>query len=329
MIKKSLFIIFACITALILIFYAQIGIDNSLAIIAEVEPQKTAVSFSKSVRINELKVKPGQHVQKGDLLLVAERPNLSLEIEMVYNGLKQLTVLESKLINEYEYFKRTSNLKLKADTIDLNQRINILKVSYGSDTLVYDQISSRNSHVIPSYEIKIAALISEKELLYYQTMVEIQRRKAEFDKEIETITLQRKGLKSELLVLENEQVELRQYSPFSGTVGSVSVQLMQLVPPYQTIISIYEEHPTVIKAYLNELATANIAVGEEVKVSSINRNYSVPGKVVEIGSRIVSYPQEMNAMEQQNMRGKEIFVTIGNDNTFLSGEKVYVILNAK
>ena len=75
---------------------------------------------------------------------------------------------------------------------------------------------------------------------------------------------------------------------------------------------------------MNEKNRYNLNVGDSVLVESANRNYKISGTVVEIGSRIVSYPTRLLEIQDRKIWGQEIFVRIPENNQFLNGEKVYV-----
>ena len=105
------------------------------------------------------------------------------------------------------------------------------------------------------------------------------------------------------------------------------MQLNELVPPYQSILSIYSLNPTIIKAFVNERGMRGINVGANVEVESTNRMYKISGEIIEIGSRITSFPEKLNVINGVKSYGQEIFVKISENNKFLNGEKVYVYIS--
>ena len=114
---------------------------------------------------------------------------------------------------------------------------------------------------------------------------------------------------------------------FDGIVGSVSVQLDELVRPYTTVVTLYGGQPTVIKAYLNERTVKRSLIGSDVIVKSRSRKYEIEGRITEVGKRIVPYPEMINpGTEGTQAYGQEIFVKIPADNQFLNGEMVYVYI---
>ena len=92
------------ITVVLLVFLSRKYKDSSTAILAQVEPQRYAVSFQKAVRVREIYVIPGQQVKKGDKLIKVDRPDLMLDAERKINSIE---VLKSKLtIKEIEKSNR-------------------------------------------------------------------------------------------------------------------------------------------------------------------------------------------------------------------------------
>lgn len=328
MIRQWLFYITLLVTTLVLLFYSNIKQDKSYAVIAEVESQKSAISFHKPVRVKQLNVQPGAHVKKGDLLLVVERADLELDIQKVEN---ELFLLDNQLAEQSVRFNSNTKLEqLKADQkiSELDLKINTIQQKMLKDSIFYDQIitnkSKTTSKVSPDQYL-LESLINEKAMTKQASEAERKRSTAINAAERDALVLRKQGLVTELEALLEEQKSLQQLAPFDGTIGAVSVQLMELVPPYQTIISVYEEHPNIIKGYMNERVEITARVGQQVMVTSINRNYQIEGEVIEVGSRIVAFPRQMNPVEKLPLWGREVFVKITRENEFLNGEKVYVI----
>jgi multidrug resistance efflux pump len=328
MMRKWLFYMVLMGTGFVLLFYSNIKQDKSYAVVAEVESQKTAISFHKPVRVKELNVQPGAHVKKGDLLLVVERADLELDIQKVENELVLLDNQLSELEVRFAANRKLDDLKTNQRISELDLKIRITTEKNRKDSIFYDQIvtnkSTSTTKVAPD-QFLLESLQKEKIMTMQASEAEIKRSHAINISEKESVLLKKEGLQTELSSLQAEQESLRQIAPFDGTIGAVSVQLMELVPPYQTIISVYDEHPNIIKGYMNERAEIIARVGQKVSVTSSNRNYKIEGEVIEVGSRIVSFPRQMNPVEQMPLWGREVFVKITKENEFLNGEKVYVI----
>jgi hypothetical protein len=69
-----------------------------------------------------------------------------------------------------------------------------------------------------------------------------------------------------------------------------------------------------------------LEVGDDVIVESSNRKYSIDGKVIEIGARIIEYPNRLKNNQNLTMWGQEVFIKISEDNSLLNGERVFVTI---
>ncbi len=329
MIRKAFFYVFLLLTAAILFFYAIRKKDRSLAIVAEVEPQKTAISFHKPVRIKAIHVKPGQKVKKGDLLLEVERPDLALDIQNTQNELRQLESAFQKLEDNFHLERQLNQVSHNQRILKIDQELKELEYSQKADSSLYANLaSSAVTRVDQEVAIEKEKLLRTRTLELERFRKENQQLNINLKADQERVSIRKQIVTDELLSLENEISNLLQFATLDGTIGSVSVQLQELVSPFNTILSIYDENPNIIKAYMNEKATADIQLGQLVMVEAINRKYAIEGEIIEVGSRIVSYPKQMNPLAQQPLWGREIFVQIPKENNFLNGEKVYVIIES-
>lgn len=296
--------------------------------IAQVESQVTAVSYQKPVLIRKIYVSPGQVVDSGDLLIEVERPDLALDMDKKLTEKNQLerNIEDARLHYEHslkilqsDYDRKVSQLMAKKEELEYEMQLEherqekiegVSSLTYtANDTLKVKSIALINelleSH---AYEFDI-----EKQRLYKTVQSNISKYKSELD-----------IINKEIAELELENIGLVQRALKSGTIGNLFVQLNELVPPYTTLLSVYDLNPNLIKAFISERGVEDIHIGSEVKVESVNKNYSIEGQIVEIGSRITSYPDKINPLMQQKSYGQEIFINIPDENNFLNGEKVYV-----
>ena len=327
--RINIFYLFWAILVVVLLLFSVRFENQSNAIVAVVEPQRVAVSFRKPIKLNEIHVIPGQEVKEGDLLLEAERPALLLEID---NTQTKLRSLESKRLqilqnteSEIALIKDKLAAGLKSLDYQINeivnrQKINQAKIQSIKSLQGYKADPSNRSPLDLQHE----ALHQEKRLLQGRFNIEMQSLVRSLELENQILDSQVRQLNRELQVLEAEKEDLNRYSPISGTIGNVYSQINELVSPFSTIISIYEKNPTIIKAYLNEENSFNMQTGDQVIVESLNRPYSIVGNVIEIGSRIVNYPNRLLSNQFIELWGQEMFIKIPAENNFLNGERVFV-----
>lgn len=329
--RINVFIIFWFLIGMFLLIISLHYKRQSDAIVAQVEPQKVAISFQKPVKIKAIYVMPGQEVKEGELLMELERPDLLYDIDIVTNQMS--SVLQEKMmfldnINAQIQLAKLENL---SETKEIEEEISLLKARLNQTLEIitsFESLTGEEKEKIRDQtnitELKIQVLERQRNqisMIYEQKIKQLEDRKLN---ELDIYDLRLERLQKEENQLSEEKTFLKNFAPIDGTIGDVYAQSGELMSPYETIVSIYEKHPKIIKAYMNEKNRYQIEVGDEVLVESGNRKYSIAGRVAEIGSRITSYPARLLIDPEMKLWGQEIFIEIPPDNLFLNGEKVYV-----
>jgi HlyD family secretion protein len=332
--KINVFTVFWILIGIILLLASFFYKKQSDAIVAEVEPQKIAISFQKAVKIKSIHVIAGEDVEEGDLLIEVVRPDLMYDIDKANNDLNTLLEEKNILINNINYQIRMTELEEKSEIDRIDEELTRLRLRYQRNQEIRNALESienvettadpASGAFQNSIIVQIDYLEKQKDQLEAMNDQKIEQLQEKKKNELEILELRIGQQRKELTLLENEANYLKNYAPVHGTIGEVSAQIGELIPPYTTILSLYEINPTVIKAYMNEKNRYNIAVGDSVLVESANRSYDITGIVMEIGSRIVSYPNRMLEVQDRKIWGQEIFIEIPENNHFLNGEKVYV-----
>ena len=332
MIRSKIFII---IWLLILATLAFLGFhykDKNKAMVAQVENQVTVISYQKPIRIKAIYVVPGQEVKKGDKLFVAESTNLEADIYQKNSELNSLNIQEVGLNNNYRLEQDILRSETSFEIMRMKNEISELML----EKRIYDQNSRKLKAVFDGIinaqidSIKLARILFlKKEIINQSKQMEVKiiQITSKFNQDTSLIRGKIKILKNDLSKLELESSDLIQYADQTGNIGNLNVQLNELVPPYQSILSIYSLNPTIIKAFVNERGVSGVNVGAKVKVESTNRLYRISGEIIEIGSRITSFPEKLNVINGVKSYGQEIFVKISENNKFLNGEKVYVYIS--
>jgi len=329
--RINTFIIFWILIGIVLLLASIFYKKQSDAIVAQVEPQRIAISFQKAVKIKSIHVIPGQDVEKGDLLVEVVRPDLMYDIDKASNDLNTFLQQKDMLVTNMNYQIQMTRLEMFSEIERIEEDIFQLRTQYEQNQGIKNALEgveifddSTGSGFQSALLLQINYLEKKKnqtEALYNQKASQLEEKKKN---EAEIIDLRINQQRKELELLENEANFLKNFSPVHGTIGDVTAQIGELIPPYTTVLSLYEINPTVIKAYMNEKNRYNIAVGDKVFVESANREYNISGSVIEIGSRIISYPTRLLEVQDRKIWGQEIFVKIPENNQFLNGEKVYV-----
>ncbi|MBT30543.1 MAG: hypothetical protein CMO01_12865, partial [Thalassobius sp.] len=319
MFKQRFLILFWSVSVVLLSFFSFKYKDASSSIIAEVEPQKHAISFQKAVKVKEIYVVPGQHVKQGEQLLKVERPDLKLDAERLTNELQSL--LAQQKINKVEKNNKIYLAKLESESRSrkIFMEMDQLKTAISTNNQLASNLEVLNllpdsiKNADKSYLEKRIDML-EKELLNIDQKLKTEINEAEQVYLIEDENLERtiNHTKQEIAVLGEEEKELIQVANVDGTIGNIYAQVEELVNPYNTLVSVYEDNPTIIRALMSEKQSFQVESGEEVIVESTNRKYRVKGQVFEIGSRIIEYPDRLRTFREVPMWGRELFIRIPN-----------------
>jgi len=333
MIRRSLLVVFWVLIVIVLLLFSLVFKDSETAIVAQVEPMKNAISYHKAVRIEEVYVIPGQTVEPGDALVRVVRPDLILDEEKKENEIERLKIERSLAESKYEGKRQQLEIDKDSKLRKANGEIDQLKVIISNNQQLSNQFGSLTGYSdtlkqygSSYYEIELEVLNKEKEFIKREYELEMGAAKRIYNEELKSFDILENQLQNEFDVLLKEKEQQVKTAEIHGTVGSVNAQPGEMLSPYSTILSIYESNPTIIKAVMNEGYEYEIEVGSTVKVESTNRGYSIDGKIIEVGARIIEYPNRLKANQNVPMWGQEIFVKIPQGNKFLNGERVFVMI---
>ncbi len=328
MIRKWIFPAALCIVAVFLGLSAKIFKNSQEAMAAVVDAQVTAVSFEEPVIVRKIHVVPGQDVQKGELLLEVENPRLQLKIEKLRSELTQLKLqlasgkADTEALIALARLEHQSKLQnLEYDLAEINHQILEAETSQRELRALGVQMTPLKDSLLlikkEETELRQKNLVATLELTMNRLKAQ-QTTKQQLLEEQITIVAQ------ELASANASKQDLVRRADFEGTIGTLNVQLGELTAPFKTLLSIYEARPRLIKAFINERISYDVTVGQAVRILSENRNYETQGRIIEIGSRITSFPQKIEPWPQTRSYGQEIFVQIDTESEFLHGEKVFV-----
>jgi HlyD family secretion protein len=264
----NIFIIFWVLTALLLLIISMHYKRQSDAIVAQVEPEKIAISFQKPVKIKSIYVIPGQEVEEGELLMELERPDLLYDIDILTNQMDALLQERMLFLDNIDAQIELANLERLSEMNEIEEEINLLAARQNQTREIissFETLDSESKEKIQEQKnmtsLRIQMLEEHKNQIssiYEQKVKQLENRKGN---ELEIFDLQLKRLRQEENLLSQEKTYLKNYAPINGTVGDVYAQAGELISPYETIITLYEKHPKIIKAYMNEKNRYQLNVG--------------------------------------------------------------------
>jgi multidrug resistance efflux pump len=279
--------------------------------------------------VEEILVKPGQEVKKGEILLRLSRRKAKETLQDQEYRIAELRAKKAlwKLQKENEILENRIKLKAKLDELEsqknrLKQEIAYKKSLYdgltqpGKNEAAYNYLEAELQNILEAenatrqlYEAKIAGL--EKELQLGQSPYEEQIKKYEAEREFE----QAQDFQPIVVV-----------APSDGIVGDIKCKEAEHVSSFSTLMTFYEPHPNIVKGFVHEDLTLKVDIGQEFVVSSLkDENLKYSGKVIGLGSRIVEIPTRLRKIEVIKAYGREVLIEIPASNAFLQNEKVSIV----
>ena len=123
--------------------------------------------------------------------------------------------------------------------------------------------------------------------------------------------------------LSQQKQDITVTAPMDGLIGNIFCKEAEHISSYKTLLTFYEPHSGIIKGYVHEDLTLQVAIGSQFRVSSLKDDSKYyDGKVVGLGSRIVEIPARLRKVADLKTYGREVLIEIEKNNTFLQKEKV-------
>ncbi len=296
------------------------------------ENKEMDISHDQPVRVDQILVHQGQKVDEGDVLAIISRNELDQEFSKLSHEIAELETREeiwkSDLLSDIN--------RLRAEKIakesEINSEIEQLESEMAFNKTLIEDLKSvafpnNASTTKSSQELKIEALRKELELSVKPLDIEIKRLEESLTNSGHPIRNQKNKLLDEVKFLEEARDQLLLKAPAKGVVGSINSKEGENVDAFSTILSFYNQNPTLVKAYVLESLILQVSLNDTLTVSStLHPEHFCQGTVIGLGSRIVEIPERLRKIPDYKTYGREILVAIPEDNHFLQKEKVVLNL---
>lgn len=296
------------------------------------ENKETELSHSEDILIKEIKIKPGQLVEEGEVLMIVGRAEIAFQKEIKSSDLQQIAAdknIESQKISiELRQIDAEEEAKMK----HLDAEIKILKSKIASKLSIFDDLKH-----VDEIQLEEVAKVEKLQLKVLEESRVIERKSFESKRKVVRDKLALVGktdlpeiarIKKQISFIEEAEDQLTITAPSDGIIGNVQVKVGENISSFNTLISFYEKHPSVVKGYVHESMILQVNVGDSLKVSSTNRpDNIIEGFVSGLGSRIIEIPERLRKVPEQKTYGREVIISIPSQNDFLQKEKVLLNTN--
>lgn len=331
--RFNLYHVVIALTGLVLFGVFKPEYNAELSFYGIAQSNETEINYNYPVVVEEILVKPGQEVKKGEILLRLSRRKAKETLEDQEYMIAELKAKEAlwKLQKENEIIENKIKLKTKLDELEsqkqrIRQEMAYKKSLYGALSSVEEnggtfnyleaelqRLQEEASAAKLLYEAKIAGLQKELELGRSPYEEQIKKYRAEWEFE--------QAQKFQPIAV---------VAPSDGIVGDIKCKEAEHVASFSTLMTFYEPHSTIVKGYVHEDLTLKVEIGQEFEVSSLkDEQLKYPGKVIGLGSRIVEIPTRLRKIEAIKAYGREVLIEIPATNDFLQNEKVSIVFKPK
>ncbi len=293
------------------------------------ENKDTEINRDFSLQIKKVHVTPGTYVKAGDLLLEVSRSDIEPEISGIEKDVEFLKAetrrLEAELRGELRGIEARKQEKLadiEANIRTLEAQLELNKKLMGGTESV--QVSEELIKNSPDAK-RIQSLRAEKALIEETAAADIARINNEMANLGKPSKVKIAKMENEKEFLESQKDQLSVLAPSDGLIGNVHCKEGEHIRAFTSLISFYEENPTLVKAYVRENLLAYINVGDSIDIKAAARPENLTrGMVTGLGSRIVEVPERLRKIPEQKTYAREVLISIPSSNTFLQKEKVVV-----
>jgi len=332
--KFNLAYVVALVILVILFASLTLKLDNSVTFYGFAENKETEINMENPIEVKKIHVTTGQKVKKGDVLLDVLTSNLPIKMSNTNYKIEELQTTYQQWKSDLDWRISQYKIELNEKTSKIQSQIDQYNAQlYQNKKLTENMQSitaeSRKQGVVQNpIQLKIKAL--KKELYFTRNIIntEINNLKSERFADNNPTLSKIKGLEKEMEYYQNKEDKQTIIAPSDGLIGTIHCRKGEKISSFQTLITFYEESPTLVIGYIHEEHILKVNVNDTIKISSGTRSdIQNIGIVKTRGSRIVEIPPRLRKIKEFQTYGREIIIEIPPNNPFLQKEKV--ILNLK
>jgi len=330
MIKKIIFPLTLVICILSVLFLTTDFKQTTTYFYGITDSQEQAVSFENAVLITDIKVIEGQIVDKGSVLFTAKRSELDVEQDQINSQLDELNARQSEAKDKLNAEIRVLRAKKRAELFKIDSQIKQLQSKrqmkydlYKSITGSAPAVSSSNSDAAQQ---QVQSLQAQRHTVASAVQAEINSLKVQIDASQKPLLVQKKNMQNHLDEVNRQAEELIIRANFKGRIGSINFKPGEKIPSFQGIMTVHGLYPQAAKGYILESVANEVNIGQKLWITSTNGSKLgvVRGEVESLGNRIVEYPERLKKNQTVKSWGREVNISLPQNNKLLLGEKVQI-----
>lgn len=303
--------------------------QESLIFYGFAENKETEINAEYPVEVKKIYVTTGQKVKAGTVLADTEQADLPKRQSEAALKIEQINAENALRASDLRARIGELEARKSQKTGEIDNEINQLRLTADRNRQLLKEIEATGENTA-AVETEIAALEEEKRLLTAPIDVQINNLRTELRVINSPSRAQIKRLQNEADYYENKTGKFALTAPTDGLIGNIHVKEAEFVSSFNTLITFYEENPTLVNGFVHENMSVHVAVGDTLEViSTVRPSSKCTGVVTGLGSRYVEIPPRLRKMPEIKTYGREILITIPRQNAFLQKEKVMLKLMNK
>lgn len=324
--RINLFYPAVALVGLALVFLFRRPPIDDLSFYGFAESNETAVNYNYPIVVNEILVRPGERVSEGDALLRVSRQKSKETMADQEFRINELNA-EQRLWRQRKTDElRETRERTNADVARIEEELTAARTKLTYTENLANELATIT--VAPADYAPLRDRIRALENELARTQVQGRDKAAALNRELSAGASPYRAQVDRLraqAAFDSAQL-VRPFivtAPADGLIGNVNVKEDEHVQAFETLLSFYEPHSSLVSGYLHEDQTARVATGDKFEVYSLkDPTVKYPGVVTGLGSRIVSIPTRLRELPTFETYGREVIVEISPDNSFLQKEKV-------
>lgn len=332
---KSLFIGSWIVSILILVTLNFSLGEEEQSFLGIADQQEEFLRFPYPVEIRSIFPVEGEKLNTGELVLEVVRPDLASRQTMLTHEIAEISA--NKIVSQSEILSKLAALRAKqsTDLARLDAEIQELETERKINLLLLKQISGEDTDVDDiasgTLSVKLKGLKKQRQLMARSLSSAIANLTNIIQNNEKPDDAKIAKLKVEKQELQRQQANLKIHAKFDSRVGSILYKPGEQVPAFSKIMSLHSQSPQYVKGFIHENSDNRIAPGQVVWVRSQSNQEKplISGRIESLGSRIVEYPQRLKKSSLSHAWGREVTVSIHQNNSLLLGEKVVIDIEQK
>lgn len=296
------------------------------------ENKETELSHYSDSYVEKILVSEGEVVERGQVLMHISRRELPYrenELERETTATRAIAVAKRKALATELALLSTQKVN---DLAEIDAKIKNIEADARRRQAVVEALSSVQTPsadgalvLAPAAQHTMDALIAEKASYLDKYQLRSQLLQQEMDQITTDLQLAGQKVTAQTQRLDDDVRDLQILAPANGVIGNIPRKEGEYVTSYTTLLTFYEENPTLVKGYVHESLILEVNIGDSLYVAStLREENSAMGLVIGLGSRIVEIPERLRKITTFKTYGREVLVQIPANNSLLQKEKVSI-----